>query len=154
MLNRDIINREVINELLVHLFNEILDIEQVFMKDRGIKDLSVIEVHLLGLISSIPTPTMSSIAKKATLTNGTVTTAIKKLEEKNCVERIKDKHDKRIIRVMVTSKGANACRVHQAFHDEMIGSICEDTDSLQDEHLIESLRKLCYFFEEIRDKLK
>ncbi len=79
---------------------------------------------------------MTSIAKKATRTNGSVTTAIKKLEEKKYVERYQDKDDKRLMRVSLTTKGLKACRIHSDFHDEMIASICDDTSYLEDEHLI------------------
>ena len=39
---------------------------------------------MLERIDNIENPTMSALAKKSTLTNGTITTTIKKLEEKIC----------------------------------------------------------------------
>ena len=97
MTNRDILNRELINHLFVRLFNQILDIESKYMVAHGVEDLSVSELHIIDAISSLSSPTMSTIASKATLTNGTITTAIKKLEAKGYVNRHKDQNDRRII---------------------------------------------------------
>lgn len=77
MTNRDILNRELINQLFVRLFNQILDIETQYMVGHGVEDLSLSELHIIDAISSLSNPTMSTIASQATLTNGTITTAIK-----------------------------------------------------------------------------
>ncbi|WP_249029243.1 MarR family winged helix-turn-helix transcriptional regulator [Tannockella kyphosi] len=154
MSNHDENQRQIINELLVTLFNEILDIEEDYLQEHGVKNLTVTEIHMLETIESIENPTMSSLAKKATLTNGTVTTAIKKLEEKKCVQRIKDERDRRIMRVILTEKGKKAIAIHTKFHQEMIDSICSDTSSLEDKHLIDSLRNLTVFFKGFKEKNK
>ena len=122
MTNRDILNRELINHLFVRLFNQILDIEGRYMSGKGIEDLSLSELHIIDVISSLLNPAMSNIASKATLTNGTITTAIKKLEVKGYVKRRKDDLDRRIIRVELTTKGNRACKVHREFHEEMVNS--------------------------------
>ena len=152
MTNRDILNRELINHLLVRLFNQILDIESKYMVAHGVEDLSVSELHIIDAISSLSSPTMSTIASKATLTNGTITTAIKKLEAKGYVKRHKDQNDRRIIRVELTAKGTRVCKVHSEFHEEMVSRVCEDSDALDNELLIKSLQQLVYFFEDIKEK--
>ena len=123
MTNRDILNRELINHLFVRLFNQILDIEGRYMSGKGIEDLSLSELHIIDVISSLPNPAMSNIASKATLTNGTITTAIKKLEVKGYVKRRKDDLDRRIIRVELTTKGNRACKVHREFHEEYMNGL-------------------------------
>lgn len=95
---------------------------------------------------------MSTIASKATLTNGTITTAIKKLEAKGYVKRHKDENDRRVIRVELTIKGNRVCKVHRDFHEEMVSRVCEDSHVLDDELLIKSLQQLVYFFEDIKEK--
>lgn len=151
MNNRDILNRELINDLLVRLFNQILDIEFHYMKANGVDDLSISELHLLETISRSSYPTMSEVAQKATLTNGTITTAVKRLEDKEYVIRTKDENDRRIMRVALTPNGVKACRVHQEFHDDMVSRVCEETTILGDEQLLMSLRQLLYFFDEVKE---
>lgn len=152
MTNRDILNRELINQLFVKLFNQILDIEWQYMSGHGVKDLTLSEMHIIDVISSLPNPAMSTIASKATLTNGTITTAIKKLEAKGYVTRRKDILDRRIIRVELTTKGNRACKIHREFHEEMVNRVCEDSDILDNELLIKSLQQLIYFFEDVKEK--
>lgn len=152
MTNRDILNRELINQLFVRLFNQILDIETQYMVGHGVEDLSLSELHIIDAISSLSNPTMSTIASQATLTNGTITTAIKKLEAKGYVKRRKDDNDRCIIRVELTAKGNRVCKVHRDFHEEMVSRVCEDSHVLDDELLIKSLQQLLYFFEDIKEK--
>lgn len=152
MNNRDILNRELINDLLVRLFNQILDIETQYMKAHGVADLSISELHLLDTISGSSHPTMSEVAQKATLTNGTITTAVKKLEEKKYVQRTKDENDRRIMRVGLTPRGIKVSRVHQEFHDDMVSQVCDESHVLDDELLLKSLRQLLYFFEEVKER--
>ena len=95
---------------------------------------------------------MSTIASKATLTNGTITIAIKKLEVKGYVKRRKDEADRRVIRVELTAKGNRVCKVHREFHEEMVSQICENSHVLDDELLIKSLQQLVYFFEDVKEK--
>ena len=140
MTNRDILNRELINHLFVRLFNQILDIEGRYMSGKGIEDLSLSELHIIDVISSLPNPAMSNIASKA------------KLEVKGYVKRRKDDLDRRIIRVELTTKGNRACKVHREFHEEMVNKICEDSHVLDDELLIKSLQQLVYFFEDVKEK--
>ena len=47
MTNRDILNRELINQLFVRLFNQILDIETQYMVGHGVEDLSLSELHII-----------------------------------------------------------------------------------------------------------
>lgn len=152
MTNRDILNRELINQLFVKLFNQILDIEAKYMVGHGIADLSLSELHIIEAVSSLAMPTMSTIASQATLTNGTITTAIKKLELKGYVKRYKDKNDRRINRVELTAKGNRVSNVHREFHEEMVSRVCEDSHVLDDELLIKSLQQLLYFFEDIKER--
>lgn len=152
MTNRDIVNRELINHVIVRLFNQVLDIESQYMIAHGVADLSLSELHIIDAISSLANPRMSQIASKATLTNGTITTAIKKLEAKEYVKRRKDEKDRRIIRVSLTAKGNRVCKVHREFHEEMVSRVCEDSHVLEDELLIKSLQKLVYFFDDIKEK--
>lgn len=151
MDNRMILNREYINTLFTHLFHQILDIEAGYLRSKGITDLSMSEMHLLDDTATLFYPTMSEIAQAASLTNGTVTTSIKKLEGKGYVTRKRDEHDKRIIRVELTHKGFQAVGHHNAFHEDMVDAICKKTDITTNEVLMQSLRQLTYFFEDMKE---
>ena len=137
--------REIINELLVEIFNRILAIEGQNLKDKGIK-LSMSEVHVLEAIELSEEPIMSNIAKRLGITIGSLTTAINTLYQKGYVSRDRDAEDRRKVMVGLTTKAIEVLDEHDAFHKEMIDSIFEDLELEKDQLLIESLEKLSTYF--------
>ncbi len=144
-------NKQVINELFVGLFNDILLLEERHLKKMGLYDLSLSEIHILEAIAQKENSAMGDVAQKVSLTNGTVTTAVKKLEEKGYAKRQRDLHDRRIIRVRLSDKGWDAQQKHQAFHQQLVEQLCVDTDVLEDVALIDSLKKLLRFFKGLKE---
>ncbi len=144
-------NKQIINDFFVGLFNDILLLEERHLKKMGLADLSLSEVHILEAIAQKENPAMGDVAQQVSLTNGTVTTAVKKLEEKGYAERQRDLHDRRIIRVRLSDKGWDAQKQHQAFHQQLVEQLCADTDVVEDETLIRSLKKLQRFFKGLKE---
>jgi DNA-binding MarR family transcriptional regulator len=141
-------SKQVLNELLVDLFNNILRIEERALQDIDGHDLSVTEMHTLEAIGTEGERSMSEAAKKLNITVGTLTTAIAKLIAKGYVERRRTDEDKRVVLVKLTEKGRLANSVHERFHEEMIKATLEQLNSDEEEILRKSLEKLTYFFKE------
>lgn len=141
-------SKQVLNELLVDLFNNILRIEERALQDIEGHDLSVTEMHTLEAIGTEGERSMSEAAKKLNITVGTLTTAIAKLMAKGYVERRRTDEDKRVVRVKLTEKGRMANSVHERFHEEMIKATLEQLDTDEEEILRKSLEKLTDFFKE------
>lgn len=72
----------VLNELLVELFNDIMQIEQNSLKQGKLNDLSVTEIHTIEAIGMYEPRSMSEVAADLRITVGTLTTAINKLIKK------------------------------------------------------------------------
>lgn len=66
--------------------------------------LELDNMELMGLKNGVP-PTIGEMAAKIGNAPHTISEKIKRLEEKGFVEKIRDKHDQRINRVVLTSKG-------------------------------------------------
>jgi len=144
--------RHTINELLVGLFNYILYIEDRNLKEKGVP-LTMTEVHILENIEKTSDNSMSHIAGRMMVTQGTLTTNVGKLIERGYVERQKDEVDRRIVRLTLTEKAKPILDVHQSFHDEMIDRAIQDLGLEENELLMGSLdRILQYFREEYRIK--
>lgn len=141
-------SKQVLNELLVDLFNNILRIEERALQDIEGHDLSVTEMHTLEAIGTEGERSMSEAAKKLNITVGTLTTAIAKLMAKGYVERRRTDEDKRVVLVKLTEKGRIANSVHERFHEEMIKATLEQLDTDEEEILRKSLEKLTDFFKE------
>lgn len=139
--------KEVINELLVDVFNHILSIEADVLKQRGVK-ISMTEVHVLEAIKNSQIPTMGSVAQKLRVTLGTLTTSINVLVRKNYVFRYRDESDRRKVYLKLSDSAQDVLKVHDEFHNEMVSSLFKDLELEKDEVLMKSLENISKYFKE------
>ena len=139
--------KEVINELLVDVFNHILSIEADVLKQRGVK-ISMTEVHVLEAIKNSQIPTMGSVAQKLRVTLGTLTTSINVLVRKNYVFRYRDESDRRKVYLKLSDSAMEVLKVHDEFHNEMVSSLFKDLELEKDELLMKSLENISKYFKE------
>lgn len=139
--------KEVINELLVDVFNHILSIEADVLKQRGVK-ISMTEVHVLEAIKNSQIPTMGSVAQKLRVTLGTLTTSINVLVRKNYVFRYRDESDRRKVYLKLSDSALEVLKVHDEFHNEMVSSLFKDLELEKDEVLMKSLENISRYFKE------
>ncbi len=139
--------KEVINELLVDVFNHILSIEADVLKQRGVK-ISMTEVHVLEAIKNSKITTMGSVAQKLRVTLGTLTTSINVLVRKNYVFRYRDEADRRKVYLKLTESALEVLKVHDEFHNEMISSLFKDLELEKDEVLMKSLENISRYFKD------
>lgn len=140
-------SREILNELLVVVFNQILSIEAEHIREKGVT-LSMTEVHVLEAIRNVDVPIMSHVAKKLRVTVGTLTTSINILVKKGYVTREKVEKDKRKVLLKLTKKSQPVLKIHDAFHDEMISTVIKDLSIDKNTVLIESLQTLSEYFKQ------
>ena len=139
-------NNKVLNELLVQLFNDILQIEENTLKSGNLSDLSVTELHTIVAIGMYQERTMSEVAQDLRITVGTLTTAINKLIKKGYVERKRIEEDRRVVLVHLTKRGKLAYRLHEKFHNDMISDTINGVSEKEEKVLISSLERLNIFF--------
>lgn len=84
---------DILNKLLVQLFNDILQIEEKSLKNTQFTDLSITEIHTIEAIGLDRSRTMGEIAHDLRITVGTLTTAITKLIKR---DMLKEKELKKI----------------------------------------------------------
>lgn len=137
--------KEVINELLVEVFNHILSIEGEALRQRGVK-LSMNEVHVLEAIEKTEEPTMTHLARRLRVTVGTLTTAMNRLVEKGYCKRYREPEDKRKVLISLTGKAVDTLEIHHEFHNEMIQAVIKDMNLDQDEVLLQSLKNISEYF--------
>ncbi len=140
------LKNQVLNELLVQTFNDILKIGQKALAESVLKDLSITETHTIEAIGMYEVKTMSEVAQSLKITVGTLTTAINKLVKKGYVERNRCEEDRRSVKIKLTRKGKLAYRIHEKFHHEMIKATVEGLSQEEEDVLIRSLEKLNEFF--------
>lgn len=143
-----------LNEMLVRLFNNVMDIEEKAVITGQFKDITNNDMHIIeaiGINADEP-KSMSAIAKKLSVTVGTLTTNMNSLENKGYIVRERSRTDKRVVFVFLTEKGKKAFYHHRDFHKNMIKSIVKDLDEGEMQVMIKCLLKLNDFFNEIENE--
>ncbi|WP_333886660.1 MarR family winged helix-turn-helix transcriptional regulator [Clostridium sp.] len=136
----------VINELLVDIFNDILQIEQNALQNAAFNDLSITEVHTIEAIGMYKSGKMTEVACQLNITLGTLTKAVNQLVKKEYALRRRSEEDRRIVYVQLTKKGKLAFRVHHKFHSDMVREAMKGFTEEDEKILIKSLEKLNNFF--------
>lgn len=111
---------ESINKLFVHLFNDIMKLEERAVITEEFKDLSNNDMHIIEAIEPGEGNNMSTIARKLGITVGSLTTSMNSLVNKKYVVRERSEEDRRIVYIRLTPKGEKAFRHHAEFHRKMI----------------------------------
>lgn len=114
---------DAINSLLSSVFNDIIKLEEKFLKKTKFNDISIKELRTIDAIGLNRTRTMSYIAKKIDITLGTLTVSINNLEKKGYVKREKSEKDKRIVTINLTEKGKSVFKTHQKFKENIMQQV-------------------------------
>ena len=142
---------DTINELLVHLFHEILELEEQAIITEEYKDISNNDMHIIEAIGLGENSTMSMVAKKLRITAGSLTTSINSLVRKNYVIRKRSEKDRRVVYIILTEKGCRAYQHHKQFHIHMVNAAIEKMDEEELSVLVSTLNKLTAFFKKYQE---
>lgn len=140
-------SNDTVNNLLVSLFDEIIELEERVLIKGEFKDISKNDMHIIDAIGSEETKNMSALAKKIKVTVGTLTIAINNLVKKGYVSRSRSKKDKRVVLISLSEKGERAFRRHKNFHERMVDSVIDGLDDNQVGVLINTLKNVRSFID-------
>lgn len=136
----------LLNELLVSLFNHVLDTEAKAVITEEFKDITNNDMHIMEAIGISEPRNMSQIAKQLDVTVGTLTVNMNSLEKKGYILRERSTEDKRVVLVTLTEKGRKAFFHHRDFHKNMIRSAVKGLNEEEMNALISCLTKLNQYF--------
>ena len=137
---------DVFHDILVNLFQEIMDIEEKALITAEFKNISVNDMHIIEAIGTGEPKILSTVAKLMSVTVGTLTIAINNLVKKGYVSRVRSEEDRRVVLIFLTEKGKRAYQHHREFHDGMVKALVEGLDEGQQKILVKSLLNLRTFF--------
>ena len=138
---------DVFHDILVNLFQEIMDIEEKALINAEFKNISVNDMNIIEAIGTGEPKNMSTVAKLMSVTVGTLTIAINNLVKKGYVSRVRSEEDRRVVLIFLTEKGKRAYQHHREFHDGMVKALVEGLDEGQQKILVKSLLNLTTFFD-------
>lgn len=141
-----------VNEILVKLFNNIMEIEQKVVITGEFKNISNNDMHIIEAIGLHDPKTMSTVAKELRITVGTLTIAINNLVKKGYVNRIRSEEDRRVVLISLTELGERAFLHHQKFHEEMIAATLSGMRQDEVPILLKALTNLSEYFKGYYDK--
>ena len=137
---------ESINKILVHLFNDIWELEEKAVITEEFKDLTNNDMHIIEAIGLGTGNNMSTIAKKLGITVGSLTTSMNSLVNKKYAVRHRSEEDRRIVNIQLTEKGETAYHHHANFHKKMVEAVVETLDEEEIPVLTKALDNLYQFF--------
>ncbi len=143
-----------LNDLLVNVFNTILKIEEVALKESYGNAISLTEIHTLAAIGMGKPRTMTEVANELMINVSTLTTAVAKLVRKGYVKRFKGDADRRIVRIELTEAGIAVLGEHEEFHRKMVAKVVENLGEEEAELLTRSMGNLVEFFKKQYEELK
>lgn len=106
-------------------------IEDRTMDRKLIPDLALGELHVIETVNKNNNKPMTLIAKKEHVTVGALTTCVNRLVQKGYLLRTRDEMDQRVILLSITQKGKKVLKVHDKFHDDIIGLTLEGVNLAQ-----------------------
>ena len=143
-----------INDVLVHLFNEIWELEGKAIITEEYKDITNNDMHIIEAVGLGDGTPMSTIAKKLNVTAGTLTTSMNSLVNKNYVTRKRSEKDRRVVNIRLTEKGEKAYHHHASFHHDMTEAVISKLKDDEISVLLRTLEGLSDFFRTYQDKDK
>lgn len=138
---------EMFHEVLVKLFNDIMNIEAKAIITPEFKDVTNNDMHVIEAVGIREPRNMSSVAKTLGITVGTLTISINGLVKKGYVHRVRSDADRRVVLVSLTEKGEKAYHHHEKFHEDMIQSLLKDLSEEETKTLVSALTNLRDFFQ-------
>ena len=142
---------ETINDILVHLFNEIWELEEKAIITEEYKDISNNDMHIIEAIG-LGKDNMSAIAKKLNITVGSLTTSMNSLVNKKYAVRIRSEEDRRVVYIRLTKKGEKAYRHHEDFHTQMTQAVVDKLTEEEIPVLLKTLNGLSEFFRNYHER--
>ena len=141
-----------LNDVLVNLVRDIMDIEQKAIVSQEFKDITSNDIHVIEAIGLSEPKNMSTIAKKLSVTVGTLTIAMNSLVKKGYVLRERGQEDRRVVYISLSEKGRRAYEHHSRFHQEMINGVISALEPDEINALVKALEKLNQWFRTFQPK--
>lgn len=138
---------DMINQVLVHLFNDLLRLEENTLRREGVT-LTMREVHILEAVCAAEgnEDTMSALAAQMRVTVGSMTVAIATLERKGYVVRRRSRDDKRRVHVVPTEQALAVEDLHRRYHRRMTQAVLDAVPGDQLDVFVQGLKAVNDYF--------
>ena len=144
-------------ELFIRLANKYNSLEKIPV-DYGVgKDLYHSERHLIDHIGNHPEKNITELAKFMGVTKGAISQTVKKLENKDIVQRYKGEGNEKEVFLKLTSIGMSVFNKHKEVNQEAILPFHEELEKYPEDKvgfLLDIFKWLDSFLEESKTRMK
>ena len=140
---------EMLNDMLVSVYNKILCVEEEFLQKGIGAGLTIREMHMIEYIGKAGAEgkTLSETADFLEVARPSVTVSVRKLEQNGLLIKSGCAQDGRVIRVTLTREGRRVYMHHMRFHMLMIHELEDGFSEEEKDVLVRAIEKLDRFFE-------
>jgi DNA-binding MarR family transcriptional regulator len=129
-------------EKVVELASELMaKLEAQAFADERFAELSMRQMHYLNTLIHLEHPTFSDLAHALNVTKPSVTAIVGTLVNKGYVQKVQDAEDRRSYHIILTAKGRDFDRLHEAMHKRLADFLAAQLDEAEVEQLARLLGK-------------
>ncbi|MGI6175938.1 MAG: MarR family winged helix-turn-helix transcriptional regulator [Christensenellales bacterium] len=141
---------KLVNTTFNDIYEAIQRVEQQMLKSTKL-DLSISELNILETIrkANCKGCSVSEIARAQNVTLPTITVAIKRLEAKGYVEKVRSQEDGRMVSIRLSRQGEKADAAHRYFHEQMIRAFLKDVGQKDRVVVLSALKNLSAFLNQV-----
>lgn len=134
--------RNNIRDLFIEFQSKLQFFERKYLKTMKIADVTPKELKVLYMIAASNLNSMSELADKLRVTQGTLSTSINCLVRKGYINKTKQTSDRRFINISLTEKSLKAIEYYGLFHYDLIDNLIQNIDEDKNIMIEEILVKL------------
>ena len=138
-------------DALMRLYRGVSAMQNREIRNNQYTDISVSELTILRFIASQSAPTMSEIAARLQVTQGTLTVAMNRLVKKGYVDRYRMEQDRRIVRTVLTDMGYGALKEEERFRMRLQEQYKQALGEERAKELVSMLRQLDQYLRDQED---
>jgi DNA-binding MarR family transcriptional regulator len=120
----------------------VAELESQAMQQAEFGELSMRQVLYLQTISEMSRPTFGEVAEHLKVSKPSVTAIVNKLIQKGHVRKEQSSEDRRTFHIVLTDKGKEFARIHQAVHQQMAQFFTKHLDEAELQQLTSLLEKV------------
>ncbi|MFV0287863.1 MAG: MarR family winged helix-turn-helix transcriptional regulator [Mycoplasmatales bacterium] len=129
--------KKEINDSCIQIFDFVLQEEYSNLKNMGLKELTLNELHLLVKIKELKKlkaeVNPKDLTEQLNITKGTLSIYTTKLINKNYIERKFDLGDRRKINLILKPKAEYAIKLHDEWHEKFINIALQGLNNKEQE---------------------
>ncbi|MDD2424946.1 MAG: MarR family transcriptional regulator [Bacteroidales bacterium] len=131
-----------LTEAISHLSNFMAQTEEEVKERINSAGITQTQMHHIETVGELANPTVTELAKALGLSKPTVTVAVDRLIEKECICRIRSDIDRRQTHLHLTEKGKELNQIHHLAHIMIARNIIKNLTQDEIESFIKIVEKI------------